>query len=111
MHGILRMVATELLLATVLAWPGAAAMPAGHATGCHGHEPATPSPAPASYQCCANGHLAALPNLSFSLRVVAAQVSDLDGSDGPGLGLLARLNAAVLVFPSDSPPGPVPLRI
>jgi len=115
MHRVLRMVATVLLLATVSAWPGAATMPfgtpAGHAAGCHGHEPATPSPAPASYQCCVSGHHAAIPNLSFSLRVVAAQVGGLDGSDGPGLRLLVRLNAATLVVPADSPPGPVPLRI
>ena len=115
MHGILRMVATVLLLATIFSWPGAEAMPsgtpAGHAAGCHGHEPATPSPMPASYQCCVSGHHAALPNLSFSLRVVAAQVGGLDGSDGRGWALPVRLNAAVLVFPSDGPPGPVPLRI
>jgi len=115
MHGILRMVATLLLLTMAAAWPGAEAMtavtPGGDAGGCHGHGPATPSPVPTGYECCVNGHHAAIPNLSFCLRFVAAQVSSLDGSDDPQLALLLRLNSTVLVFPSDSPPGPVPLRI
>ena len=130
MHGTLRMVATLLLLATALALPGAEAMPsvapAGHAAGCHvhgayghgphndgayRHGPANPVPASTDYQCCVNGHHAAIPNLSFSLRFMAVQVSSLDGTDGPRLALLLRLNSAVFVFPSDSPPGPVPLRI
>lgn len=115
MHGILRVVATLLLVAMALGLPGAEAMPsvapAGHAAGCHGHGPATPLPVPTSYQCCVNGHHAAIPNLSFCLRFVAAQVSSLDSSDGPRLALLLRLNSAVPGFLSDSPPGLVPLRI
>ncbi|MGP0021386.1 MAG: hypothetical protein ACLPHP_22655 [Candidatus Sulfotelmatobacter sp.] len=125
MLGIWRMVATLLLLATAFALPGAEAMPAvapaGHAAGCHGHGPhnqglhrhgpANPVPPSTGYECCVNGHHAAIPNLSFSLRFVAAQVSSLDGSDGPRLLSLLRLNSAVLVFPSNSPPGLVSLRI
>jgi hypothetical protein len=115
MHGILRVVATLLLFTMALGLPGAQAMPsvapAGHAAGCHGHEPATPSPVPTSYRCCVNGHHAAIPNLSFSLRVVAAQVGSLDSNDGPRLASPLRLNSSLLVFPSDSPPSAAPLRI
>jgi len=115
MHGILRVVATLLLVTMALGLPGAEAMPsvtpAGHAAGCHGHGPATPLPVPTSYQCCVNGHHAAVPGASFSLGFVAAQVSRLDGSNGPRLALLLRLNSAVPVFLSDSSPGLVPLRI
>jgi len=115
MHGILRTVAMLLLVTMALGLPGAEAMPsvapAGHAAGCHGHQPSTPSPVPTSYQCCVNGHHAAIPNLSFCLGFVAAQVSSLDSSDGPGLALLVRLNSSLLEYASDSPPNAAPLRI
>jgi hypothetical protein len=115
MHGILRTVTTLLLFATTLALPGAETMPygapAGHAAGCHGHGSAKPVAPATGFECCVNGHHEAIPNLSLSLRFVAAQVSSLDSIDGPGLALLLRSNSAVLVFPSNSPPGPAPLRI
>jgi hypothetical protein len=115
MHGIVRMVATLLVL-TVAALPGALAMPpvpapAGHAAGCHGHGPANPKHLPTSYQCCVSGHHAAVPTVSFSLRGVATQVGSLDGVDGLRFALLLSVNSAVLIFPSNSPPGLTPLRI
>jgi hypothetical protein len=115
MPGIVRIVATLLVL-TVAALPGALAMPpvpapAGHAAGCHGHGPANPSHLPTSYQCCVSGHHAAVPTVSFSLRGVATQVGSLDGVDGLRFALLLSVNSAVLIFPSNSPPGLTPLRI
>ncbi|HME34227.1 MAG TPA: hypothetical protein VKF84_03235 [Candidatus Sulfotelmatobacter sp.] len=116
MHGILRMVAMLLLFTVAAAVPGAQAMPpaaapAGHATGCHDHGPASPVPASTRYQCCVNGHHAAVPTVSFSLRFLASQVCSLDGGDGPRLASLLSLNSALFVVPSNSPPGPAPLRI
>jgi hypothetical protein len=115
MHGILRMVAMLLLLA-LTALPGAQAMqiptaPAGHVSGCHGHGPASPAPASTGYQCCVNGHDAATPSVAFSLRILAARVSSLDGDDSPRFASLLSMNSAVLIFPSNSPPGLTPLRI
>ena len=115
MHGSLRMVAMLLLLA-LTALPGAQAMqipaaPAGHASGCHGHGPASPAPASTGYQCCVNGHDAATPSVAFSLRFVADRVSSLDGVDGPRFAFLLGMNSPELIFPSNSPPGLAPLRI
>jgi hypothetical protein len=116
MPGILRMVAMLLVLAMTAALPDALAMPpvpapAGHAAGCHGHGPANPSHLPTSYQCCVSGHHAAVPTVSFSLRGVATQVGSLDGVDGLRFALVLSVNSAVLIFPSNSPPGLTPLRI
>lgn len=120
MHGILRMVATLLLLTLPLTMAAAlpetqampfAAAPARHAAGCHGYGPATPVPASTSYECCVSGHQAAVPIASFSLRFADAQVCRLNGCDGPGFVLLPSLKPAMLVFPSNSPPGLAPLRI
>lgn len=115
MHGILRMVATLLLFTMAAALPGAQAMPfaapAGHATGCHGHGPASPVPASTHYQCCVNGHHAAVPTVSSSPRFLVSQVCSLDGGDGPRLASLLGLNSALFVFSSNRPPGSAPLRI
>ncbi len=67
------MVAVVLLIA-MAAVPDAQAMPfpavqTPHPAGCHSHGPATPSPAPASYQCCVTGHRCGNSERSaFSLR-------------------------------------------
>ena len=120
MHGILRMVA-RLLLGTLLltmtaALPGAeampfAAVPAGHALGCHDHAPVTPSPVPTRYQCCVIGHHAAVQGVAFSLRFARVQVGSANSDDRPRLALLLSLNSSVSIFPSDSPPGAASLRI
>jgi hypothetical protein len=113
MHGILRMVAMLLLLTMMAGLPAAQAMPVplAHAAGCHSHRPETPSPAPISYQCCVNGHHAAVPIVSFALHFALAEVISSDGVDGPSLALLLGVNSAPSIFPSASPPGVAPLRI
>jgi hypothetical protein len=118
MHRLLRMIAAVLLIPMAMALPGAQAMssptaPARHPVGCHGPAPATRFPEPTSYQCCASGHQAALPNASFALRssISVAQLCSLDGSGGPRLSFFSWLHSAVLVVPSNSPPGAAPLRI
>lgn len=119
MHGISRMVVVLLSLTVATALPGAHELPfpaaqAGHPAGCH-HQPATPSPAPISYQCCVSGHGAAMPNAAFSLRAslrtMAARFCSFDASNGPLRDIVPFVHSAVLVVPSDSPPGIAPLRI
>jgi hypothetical protein len=120
MHRLLRMVAVWLLVPMAIALGGSQAMsspaaPARHPAGCHSPAPATRFPAPTSYQCCANGHQAALPNPSFALgssfRCVTAQLCSLDSSDSPRLSFVSCLHSAVFVVPSNSPPDVAPLRI
>jgi hypothetical protein len=120
MHGLLRMVAVLLLLTMATALPGAHVLPfsvtqSGHPAKCHGHGPATPSPAPTSYQCCVNGHQAAIPNAAFSLRSslgsVAAQVDRLDGRELSRLDFVRIFRSGLFVVPSISPPDAAPLRI
>jgi hypothetical protein len=116
MDGILRMVATSLLLTLAAALLSAQDMqipaaPRGPASGCHSHGPATPSPVPTSYECCVNGHHAAVPSAQFSLRFSAPEAGMFDGIDSPGLVLPFSVNSAVLILPSSSPPGTALLRI
>jgi hypothetical protein len=115
----LRMIAVGLLGAIFVALPGAQALaeapfsgaPARHPAGCHSHGPATPSRAPASYQCCVSGHNAAVPNAAFSSRPLEARICGLI------VILPSRPDAAsgrfsvIFVVPSNSPPGAAPLRI
>jgi len=115
MHGILRMVAILLSFTVTTALHGAhelpfPAAPAGPPPGCH-HQPAAPSPAPASYQCCASGHDAAMPIAAFSLRWMAALPAGFDDSHGPRLDVVPFVHSALLIIPSNSPPGIAPLRI
>jgi hypothetical protein len=114
MHGILRAVSV-LLLITMAAMPGAQAMPfpaapAAHPAGCHGHGPSAPSPVPASYQCCVNGHDAAIPSTACAMRPLVAQFATLDGED---LTLSSTFSAhsSSNVVTASSPPGIAPLRI
>jgi hypothetical protein len=116
MHGLLRMVAMLLLLSLAAALPAAeamplAAVPVGHAAGCHEHGPANPVPASTHYECCVNGHHAAVPSVSFSLRFAAAQAGSLERGDGPRLASILGVHSPMFVFPSISPPGAAPLRI
>lgn len=109
-----------LLLGTIFAaLPGAQALavavfsvaPAGHPAGCHSHRPATPTPAPASYQCCVNRHVAALPNASFTSRPLEARICGLAFASRLLLGSAFNLDSVILVVPSSSPPFAAPLRI
>jgi hypothetical protein len=112
-----RVIAVGLLGAIVAALPGglaAAVFPensAGHPAGCHGHGPATPSPAPISYQCCVNGHHAALPNASFTNRSVQVRVCGLAVAQQLRLDSASDRFSVMFVVPSNSPPGAAPLRI
>ena len=113
MQGSLRMIAA-LFLGAVFVFPGTvtafAALPAGHPAGCHDHRPPAPSPAPISFQCCVNGHHAALPNAVFTIP----QDVGLCGSVGDvpfRIGLESYSNIVQFLFSSSSPPGSSPLRI
>lgn len=90
----------------------------GHVAGCHGAAAPSPrpaNPAPVSYQCCVNGHHAAIPNASFSLRTslrtVDAQLCRLQDGEGAHSDCVPLLNSALSATDSGSPPGIVPLRI
>jgi hypothetical protein len=124
MHRLLRTVAAVLLIPMAMALPGGRVMSspaalARHPAGCHSPGPATRFPGPTSYQCCASGHQAALPNASFalgsalrsSLRCGLVQLCSLDGSGGPRLSFVTCLHSAVFVVPFSSPPGVAPLRV
>lgn len=116
MQTSLRMIAVGLLGAIFAALPGALAAavfpgtPAGHAAGCHSPRPAT-SPAPSSYQCCVNGHHAALPNASFASRALGERVSGVAVAQQIRLDSAPDRRSVMFVVPSYSPPGAVSLRI
>ena len=60
-----------ILLAALSLWPSvwAVGLPTpqlAHPAGCHQHSPMLPSPAPASHECCANGHQWAIAGSNFS---------------------------------------------
>jgi hypothetical protein len=117
MPGSLRMIAVLLLVTMTAALPGAQAlgfpaMEASHpAAGCHSHGPATPSPAPTSYQCCVSGHDVAIPNVSFSSRPLASRLCGLAADKQLCLGFAPDRHSVMFVLPADSPPGAAPLRI
>jgi hypothetical protein len=115
MHGIVRMVAVVLLIA-MAAMPAAQAMPVPavqtpHPAGCHSHGPATPSPAPASYQCCVTGHDAAIPSAARSPRPVVARFAAWDGGESLALASTFSAHFSSNVVTSSSPPGIAPLRV
>jgi hypothetical protein len=113
----LRMIAVLLLGAIFAALPGAQAAaaipgaPAGHPAGCHSHRPAVPSPASTRYQCCVNGHGAAIPNASFSSRPLDARLLVLGGDEQLHAGFASDRHSVMFVVPSNSPPAAAPLRI
>jgi hypothetical protein len=124
MQGSLRTVAVLLVvtMAAALAGGQAFAFPEAqavllhpvhlHPAGCHSSKPLTPaSTLPTSYQCCANGHHAAIPNASFTVRSTAAQLCSLASVDEPRLNFACFLNSGKLLTPANSPSGGAPLRI
>jgi|SRR5579862_593639 len=106
-----------LLLGAVCALPGtfagaaSAAGPRVHPAGCHDRHPATPFPTPVSFQCCVNGHHAALPNASFTVGSQDARTPDLVPDFQVRIELDSDRNSVHVLFPSNSPPGTSPLRI
>jgi hypothetical protein len=115
-------IAARLLLIVIvtmtmaLAFPGVQAIafsttPPVHPAGCHGHGPAAPASAPADYQCCVNGHHAAIPGRAFSRGPLLAAFSGLDRSEKVSLASGACEYSAISVVPSISPPGGALLRI
>jgi hypothetical protein len=120
MQWLARMVAVLLLTALAAAQPGSqvlalSAGPPLPADGCHGHmahhgsSPATP--APASYQCCVNGHHAAIPVAAFSGHRLVALISGLHDDFCVALRSTSHKPSPGSFAPSSSPPGGVPLRI
>jgi len=111
------MIAVGLLGTIFAALPGAQtlaafpAAPAGHPAGCHSHRPPTPSPAPASYQCCVSGHDAAIPNAAFSSRPLEARICSVAVAQQVRLDSSSDRLSVTFVVPSNSPPGAVSLRI
>ena len=121
MHSGWRIIGLVLLITIAIALPGAqtmpdAAAPASHPAGCHRHGPmgdgpAIPSPAPVNYQCCVSGHLAALPNVAFTLRSDAALLCQLNPGANVASHVASDVLAVLSVVPSDSPPITRSLRI
>ena len=117
MGGISRIIGVLLLGAMVAALPDAQgfalpAAPPAHAAGCHEHgDPAAPEPVryPVNYQCCANGHHAAVPATTFVPDALAVQ--NCDRTDGRLLSSSRLADSAISVDPSHSPPDISPLRI
>jgi hypothetical protein len=117
MAGIARMIAVLLVAAVCVALPGAqawsmsAAQPS-HPAGCHSHGPAVPSPSPApvSYQCCVNGHHWAVGTAGFVLRPLAGISVRLHRGQEISVEPVP-VQFVILVVPSISPPGAVPMRI
>jgi hypothetical protein len=107
-------IAVMLLVATgAMAGVQALALTAAapvHPAGCHGHPPATPFPAPVSYQCCVNGHHSAMPSAAFSQRPLVAQFAAPDDDENGSRPLIAS-HFLTPVIASNSPPGTAPLRI
>ena len=110
------MIAVMLLVVMAAAVPGAHALAflttqPVHPAGCHNHGPATPSPAPTSFQCCVGGHQAAMPNASFSSLSPDAGPCGLAADEPPCPGFVLDRYSVTFVVPSNSPPGAAPLRI
>lgn len=105
-----------LLLGAIFVLPGTLAVAVSpavatqHPAGCHGHRPVAPSPAPISFQCCVNGHHAAIPNAAFTIPQDAPRC----GSNADVqlcIGRESDRNIVQFLFSSSSPPGSSPLRI
>ena len=118
MRRVWRIIGGLLLVAVATAFtdPQALAIPASqsiplHPAGCHGQAPASPSPLPHNYQCCVNGHHAAIPTASFSIRSMSAQLYTCDADERARLNLDSYLNSERLLSSSTSPPGLFALRI
>jgi hypothetical protein len=109
-----RIVAVIVLFAVGAAFAGAKAsdhsIPQPKHPPCHGHMPG-PSRAPVSYQCCINGHHAAIPQAAFSPRPLLAQFSKSDCGEEFSRVSIVSAHLATIVVPASSPPGIAPLRI
>jgi hypothetical protein len=115
MQGIVRMVAVVLLIVMAAMSPAQAmpfpAVQTPHPAGCHSHRPATPSPAPPTYQCCVTGHDAAIPSAARALRPLVARFAASDGGEGLALSSTFSAHFSSNVVTASSPPGIAPLRI
>lgn len=112
------------ILAILLVAVSAAALPDLHAmafsdagsgstrpaAGCHHRLPAAPSKTPVSYQCCAGGHEAAIPNAVFSSSLAGSAVLAVRDLDSLPAYSLSQ-PSFVVTSASDSPPGAFALRI
>ena len=118
------MARTSRILAVILLFTTAAALPGVHAfalsnaqpvqshpAGCHSDKPTTPAPTPTpvSYQCCVGAHHSAIPNGAFSSQPPVTQSFAANTDEG----VCSRITFHFLaqVIPSNSPPGATPLRI
>jgi hypothetical protein len=110
-----RIVAVVVLLAVVVAFASAHAsdhsIPQPKLPPCHGHMPEQPARVPVSYQCCVNGHDAAIPQATFQARPLLALFSKSDGGEDFSLTSVLVPHSSIIVVPSSSPPGIAPLRI
>jgi hypothetical protein len=110
-----RIVAVIVLVAVGVAFASAQAsdhsIPQPKLPPCHGHMPEQPSRAPVSYQCCVNGHHAAIPRATFQARPLVALFSKSDGGENSSLASVLAAHFSMIVTPSSSPPGIAPLRI
>jgi len=110
-----RIIALFLLTALVTAFPGAQAMersapPLSHPAPCHSQSPVSPAPAIPDYHCCASGHHAAIPEVSFSLRSIAVRLCWLVAAEQTRLTFHPD-TFSPSAAPFRSPPGAAPLRI
>ena len=110
-----RIVAVILLVAVGATFASAQAsdhsIPQPKLPPCHGHTPEQPSRVPVSYQCCVNGHHAAIPQATFSARPLLALFSTSHGGEDFSLASALAADFSTVVAPSSSPPGLLPLRI
>jgi hypothetical protein len=109
-----RMIAGLLLVVIAASLPGMhalafSAVQPSHPAGCHSHGPATPHPA--SFQCCASGHQAAMPNATFSPRAMDVQLCRLAAGEEGRFRFASDRHSVMFVVPSNSPPDIAPLRI
>lgn len=113
-----QILAAFLVVMILLALPGVHALALSQAgavsspspAGCHHRLPVAPSRAPVSYQCCAGGHEAAIPNPVFSPSLPGNPgFVLLDGYFLPAHPLTSP--SLVFSFVSDSPPGVTALRV
>lgn len=110
-----RIVAVIVLLAVGAAFASAPgsdhSIPQPKLPPCHGHMPEQPARAPLSYQCCVNGHHAAIPQATFSARPLLALFPKSHGGEDFALASVLAAHFSTVVAPSSSPPGIAPLRI
>ena len=78
---------------------------------CHGRMPEQPARVPVSYQCCVNGHHAAIPEATFSARPLLALFSKSHGGEDFSLTSVLAAQFSTIVVPASSPPGLAALRI